>query len=217
MLSVIGVLIAAAFLVGDIVCWRWAPAVTAACAGGLSVGGWAVYVVVKHGGPDAPVTVTLAVSGGLGLAGLVGLLATPRGDARSLRTLGIKVFVAAPTVATALAASLETACPMYDESPSAGVCQYSLDVLGGWLGPTGVPRWARRSRHRTPAARVRAARRLRRPLTLRGIRSSTSRPCMPSSRHYRVPGNAFPMETDILRRSRGSRTHVSRPRAARSR
>jgi len=38
------------------------------------------------------------------------------------------------------------------------------------------PRWARRSRHRTPAARVRAARRLRRPLTLRGIRASTSRP-----------------------------------------
>jgi hypothetical protein len=138
MLSVIGVLIAAAFLVGGIVCWRRAPAVTAACAGGLSVGGWAVYVVVRHGGPDAPVTVALAVSGGFGLAGLVGLLATPRGDARSLRAAGIKVLVAAPAVAAALAASLETACPMYDESPSAGVCQYSVDVLGGWLGPTGV-------------------------------------------------------------------------------
>jgi hypothetical protein len=27
---------------------------------------------------------------------------------------------------------------MYDESPFAGVCQYSVDVLGGWLGPTGI-------------------------------------------------------------------------------
>jgi hypothetical protein len=138
MLVVIGGLVAAAFLVGGIVAWHRAPAMTAACAGGLSVGACAVYVAVNHPEPDAPLTIALSVSGGLGLVGLIGLLVTPHGQVRSLRAAGIAMLAVAPVTAAALAALLAAACPMYVQRPSAGLCRYSVDVLGGWVGPTAV-------------------------------------------------------------------------------
>src|SRR4051812_48757929 len=81
MLTMIGVFVAVMFAVLGVISWRYAPAVTAACCAGLAIGGLALYVVLHHPQPDAPTTVALAASAGIGLGGLIGLLATPRGDA----------------------------------------------------------------------------------------------------------------------------------------
>src|SRR4051794_8181098 len=124
MLTTIGILITVAFVAMGVVFWRAAPAVSAACAGGLAIGGWALYVVTHHPQPDAPATIALGASGGIGLAGLIGLLATPQGHARSLRRAGVTSLVIAPVVGAALALMLEAACPMYVVGRRAGVCRY---------------------------------------------------------------------------------------------
>jgi hypothetical protein len=136
MLTMIGVLVAVTLLILGVIYWRLAPAVTAACSGGLAIGGLALYGVLHHPQPNAPTTVALGASAGIGLAGLIGLLATPRGDARSLRRAGVASLIIAPCVGTALAVLLEAACPLYVVGAKAGLCQYGIDVLGGWLGPT---------------------------------------------------------------------------------
>jgi hypothetical protein len=136
MLTMIGVFVAVMFAVLGVISWRYAPAVTVACCAGLAIGGLALYVVLHHPQPDAPTTVALAASAGIGLGGLIGLLATPRGDARSLRRAGVASLTIAPCVGAALAVSLEAACPMYVVGAKAGLCRYGIDVLGGWLGPT---------------------------------------------------------------------------------
>jgi hypothetical protein len=138
MLALIGGSVAVAFLVGAVACRHRAPAVATACTGGLWAGASAVYTVVQHPGPDAPAMIALVASGGVGVGGLFGLLFRPRGDARRLRNGGIAALVAAPITVVGLAASLAQACPLYDERRSAGLCRYSIDVLGGWVWPTAV-------------------------------------------------------------------------------
>jgi hypothetical protein len=139
-MTTIGVLIALTFLAMAVVWWRRAPAVTAACAGALVAGGYALHLVTHHlqYRYDAPATVALGVSGGLGLAGLVGLLATAHGEATALRRSGVVLLLLAPFVGGCLWTAFEIACPMYIGGPSAGICRYGEDVVGGWLGPTAV-------------------------------------------------------------------------------
>ena len=102
----------------------------------LIAGGVAGFVVEAADGPkDVPATVATVASAGLGIGGLIGLLAT-RGypPARSARRAAKWTLAAAPVSGAALTFALQAACPLYVNGKHSSYCNFGGDdLLGGWV------------------------------------------------------------------------------------
>ena len=109
-----------------------APAAALALLGGVAGGLCGFYFGARHATKSVPAEVAVWATCGLVAFGLVGLLLTPRGPARTLRRIAAWVAMMAPFVAAALAIALLWACPLY-VTENAGFCFHEFDQLGGWI------------------------------------------------------------------------------------
>jgi hypothetical protein len=112
-----------------------APAASLALMG-LIAGGAAGFAVEAADGPKGvPATVAVWASAGLGLGGLIGLVAARgRPPARSARRAAIWTLAVAPFAGVALTLTLWTACPLYVMGKKSSYCNYEgVDVLGAWV------------------------------------------------------------------------------------
>jgi hypothetical protein len=87
---------------------------------------------LRHDPRSVPADVAVWATCCLVALGLIGLLVTPRGQARFLRRAAAGVILIAPLAAASLAAVLVQACPLY-VTDHAGFCFHEIDVLGGWI------------------------------------------------------------------------------------
>jgi hypothetical protein len=132
MLFGIAVVLIGAGLTGAALFRRRAPAVSLGLIGGLAGGLWGFFVGVQHDPTSVPADVAAWSTGALVAFGLVGLLLTPRGPARTLRRIAAWMAGLAPLAVAALAVVLLYACPLY-VTEDAGYCFHEVDVLGGWI------------------------------------------------------------------------------------
>jgi hypothetical protein len=120
-------------VLGALVAWRPAPAVTVALASGLA-GGLAAYVLARADGPrGVPAVVAEGVSVGVAVGGLLGLALTRRRmrGAWPMRRDALWLLAATPFAAAALLLAIQDACPLY-VTRGAGLCYYDVDLMGGW-------------------------------------------------------------------------------------
>jgi hypothetical protein len=112
-----------------------APAASVALAGLLG-DGVAGFVVEAVDGPrDVPVAVAVWATAGLGIGGLVGLIAT-RGSppSRPIRRAAFWTLALAPFAGAALTFTLQFACPLYVTGKDSSYCNYGgNDLLGFWI------------------------------------------------------------------------------------
>ena len=120
-------------VLGALVAWRPAPAVTVALVVGLA-GGVVVYALARADGPrGVPAAVAEGFSVGVVLGALLGLALTrrrPRGT-WPMRRDALWVLAATPLAAAALLLAIQEACPLY-VTRGAGLCYYDIDLMGGW-------------------------------------------------------------------------------------
>jgi len=132
MLLGIALVLVAASLAGTLLLVSRAPAVSLALVGGVVGGLCGFYYGSRHDPKGVPADVAVWATCGLVALGLIGLLVTPRGQARFLRRAAAGVILIAPLAAASLAAVLVQACPLY-VTDHAGFCFHEIDVLGGWI------------------------------------------------------------------------------------
>jgi len=132
MLLGIALVLVAASLAGTLLLVSRAPAGSLALVGGVVGGLSGFYYGSRHDPKGVPADVAVWATCGLVALGLIGLLVTPRGQARFLRRAAAGVILIAPLAAASLAAVLVQACPLY-VTDHAGFCFHEIDVLGGWI------------------------------------------------------------------------------------
>ncbi|MEO8476768.1 MAG: hypothetical protein ABI572_06915 [Actinomycetota bacterium] len=132
-LRIIVQVLAVLVVLGALVAWRSAPAVTVALVVGLAAA-VVTYVVVRADGPrGVPAAAAEGFSVGIVVGGLLGLALTRR-RARGtwpMRRDALWLLVATPFAAAALLLSVQEACPLY-VTRGAGLCYYDVDLMGGW-------------------------------------------------------------------------------------
>jgi hypothetical protein len=112
-----------------------APAVSLALMG-LLAGGIAGFLAENADGPKSvPMTVAASAAAGVGIVGLVGLIAARgRPPARGTRRAALLVLLATPFAGAALTFALQAACPLYVNGRRSGYCNFMQDdLLGGWV------------------------------------------------------------------------------------
>ena len=132
MLIGIAIVLVAASLAGALFLLSRAPAASLALVGGVAGGLCGFYFSSRHDPRSVPADVAVWATCGLVALGLIGLLVTPRGQARFLRRAAAGVILIAPLAAASLAAVLVQACPLY-VTDHARFCFHEIDVLGGWI------------------------------------------------------------------------------------
>jgi hypothetical protein len=128
----IAVVLATASLAGAALLRHRAPAVSLALVGGVAAGLYGLHFAYHHDPKSVPADVAVWATCGLVAFGLLGLLLTPRGPARTLRRIAAWGAALAPLVAAVLAIALVWACPLY-VTKNAGFCFHEIDLLGGWI------------------------------------------------------------------------------------
>jgi hypothetical protein len=132
MLLGIALLLATGSLAGAALLRHRAPAVSLGLVGGVAGGLYGLHFAYHHDPKSVPADVAVWATCGLLAFGLLGLLLTPRGPARTLRHIAAWCAALAPLFAAALAIALLWACPLY-VTKNAGFCFHEIDVLGGWI------------------------------------------------------------------------------------
>ena len=112
-----------------------APAASVALVGLLGGGAVGFVVEAADGPKDVPVTMAVWASAGLGVGGLLGLIAT-RGSppSKPTRRAAFWTLAIAPFAGAALTVSLQFACPLYVTGKESSYCNYAgNDLLGFWV------------------------------------------------------------------------------------
>jgi hypothetical protein len=138
MLLLMSLVLSTATIAGGVFFLRRAPAVGVALLGGLAAGIYGFFVSAADGPRGAPGDVSLWVSWGIGVSGVVGLVALrDRPPARFLRRAAVGFSILGPAGAAILAFLLMLECPPYVTS-RAGFCYHEFDMLGGWISQVAV-------------------------------------------------------------------------------